>query len=485
MKASRREFLKVSGLASLSGVGITGLTDTDSDDQEPFDPFYHEPPQERFNMHGYAAPPLDVVRVGIIGLGNRGSGTVHRLGSIEGVDIKALCDLEPERVDKSMKSLQDTRHDPEGYSGNEQIWKKVCERDDIDVISICTPWRWHAPMAIYAMEHDCHVYTELPAAQTIEECWQLVETSERTRKHCVQICSSAHDPHEAVVSKMVREGLFGELVHGEGAYIHTLLDDYIFNKGSYHNNWRLKQNINRNGNLYPHHGLGGLAQMMDINYGDQMDYMVSMSGNDFQMAERAEELAEKDDFWEQFTGWDYRGNMNTSIIRTKKGRTIMLQHDVTSPRPNVRFDLISGTEGVYEATGGGFGDPAQMGRIAFSHEGWVPQEKYEALVKEYMPALARRFNELVNQASSAEDEDSYYSTDARDWRFIDCLRNGLPVEMDVYDAALWSSIIPLSEWSVANGSRPVKVPDFTGGQWENNERGMDIDLEEGGTTELV
>lgn len=477
MRSSRREFLKISGLASLSGVGITGLTGSNqSDDREPFDPFYHKPPRERFNMHGYAAPALDVVRVGIIGLGNRGSGTVHRLGNIEGVDIRALCDLEPDRVEASIESLGDTRHDPDGYSGGEQVWKKVCERDDIDLISICTPWHWHAPMAIYAMNHDNHVYTELPAAQTIEECWQLIEASERTRKHCVQICSSAHDPHEAFVLKMVREGLFGELVHGEGAYIHTLLNDYMFNKGTYHDNWRLKENINRNGNLYPHHGLGGVAQMMDINYGDQMDYMVSMSSNDFQMAERAEELAEQDDFWEQFTGWDYRGNMSTSIIRTKKGRTIMLQHDVTSPRPNVRFDLISGTGGVYEAT---------PGRIAFSHEDWVPEEKFEALVEEHTPALTRRFEEQVRQASPSEERESYYTTDARDWRLIDCLRNGLPVEMDVYDAALWSSIVPLSEWSVANGSRPVKVPDFTGGAWESNERGMDIDLEEGGDTRLV
>lgn len=476
MSTNRREFLKISGLAA--GAGITGLNDSEqSGDPGPFDPFHYRPPRQRFNMHGYAAPPLDVVRVGIIGLGNRGSGTVHRLASIEGVDIKALCDLEPERVDASIESLQGTSHDPDGYSGDEEIWKKVCERDDIDLISICTPWHLHAPMAIFAMEHDNHVYTELPAAQTIKECWKLVETSERTRKHCVQICSSAHDPHEAFVLKMVREGLFGEIIHGEGAYIHTLLNDYLFDKDAYWNNWRLKENINRNGNLYPHHGLGGVAQMMDINYGDKMEYMVSMSGNDFQMAERAEELAEKDEYWEPFTDWDYRGNMNTSIIRTKKGRTIMLQHDVTSPRPNVRFELISGTKGVYEAT------PER--KIALSHEDWLPQEKFDALVEEHTPALTRRFNELKRQARSTEDEHGYYSTDARDWRLIDCLRNGLPVEMDVYDAALWSAIIPLSEWSVANSSRPVKVPDFTGGAWKSNERGMDIDLENGGTTRLI
>lgn len=469
--------MKLSGLAGLAGAGITGIDSmSESTDTDPFNPFHYRPPRERFNMHGYAAPPLDVVRVGIIGLGNRGSGTVSRLASIEGVDIKALCDLEPERVEKAEESLEGTSHDPEGYSGHEEEWKKVCERDDIDLISICTPWHWHTPMAVFSMEHDCHVYTELPAAQTIEECWQLVETSERTKKHCIQISSSAYDPEEAVVLKMAREGLFGEIIHGEGAYIHTLLNRYMFDKDMYHDNWRLKENINRNGNLYPQHGLAGIAQVMDINYGDKMEYIVSMSSNDFHMANKAEKLAEEDDYWEPFTGWDYRGNMNTSIIRTHKGRTIMLQHDVTSPRPNVRFDLISGTDGVFEAT---------PERIAFNHDGWIPDEEYQALKEKYTPELTRRFNELVEQADSNQEEHGYYSTDARDWRVIDCLRNGLPVGTDVYDAALYSAIIPLSEWSVANGSRPVEIPDFTGGAWKTNEQGMDIDLEGGGTTELV
>lgn len=473
MKDSRREFLRKLGLAGLSIPGFSFLGAKKTGHEEP----YQVTRPQRFNMHGYAAPKLDTVRVGIIGLGNRGSGTVSRLASIEGVEIKALCDLEADRVAAAAESLQGTLHNPDGYSGGENEWKKVCEREDIDLISIVTPWHLHTPMAVYAMKHEKHAYTELPAAQTIDECWELVETSEKTRKHCVQICASCHESLKATVLNMVRKGFFGEIIHGEGAYIHDLLERYNFDKDMYHNNWRLKENINRNGNLYPQHGLGPVAQMMDLNYGDQMDYMVSMSSNDFMMNKKANELAAEDDFWEPYTDWDYRGNINTSIIRTHRGRTIMIQHDVTSPRPNVRFDLISGTKGTFKAG---------PNRISTSHDGWVPQEEFKSLIEKYTPKITKRFNELLSQAKSGNARHSYYNVDARDWRLIDCLRNGLPVEMDVYDAALWSAVIPLSEWSVANGSKPVKVPDFTGGAWKSNKRGMDVELENGGgTTKLI
>lgn len=469
VKNNRREFLKKVGLAGLA-LPWVGRREKE---EEPFQRFH----RQRFNMHGYAAPKLETVRVGIIGLGNRGSGTVSRLASIEGVEIKALCDLEPDRVAKAKESLKDTPHNPEGYSGGEEEWKKVCERKDIDLISIVTPWHLHTPMAVFAMKHDKHAYTELPAAQTIDECWELVETSEKTRKHCVQICSSCHEQPKATILNMVRKGFFGDIIHAEGAYIHDLLERFNFDKTMYHNNWRLHENIGRNGNLYPQHGLGPAAQMLGINYGDQMDFLVSVQSSDFMMKEMAKKRAEEDDFWEPFTDWDYRGNINTTTIRTHRGRTMVIQHDVSSPRPNVRFDLISGSKGTYKA------DPH---RLSTSHDGWLSEAEYESLIEEYTPKMIKRFNELQEQAESEQADHSYYNVDIRDWRLIDCLRNGLPVEMDVYDAATWSAVIPLSEWSVANGSKPVKVPDFTGGAWKTNEYGMDVELENGGgTTKLV
>lgn len=461
MKNSRRDFLKISGMATagLFAGGSKAMNKSPSSSTH----------SQKFNMRGYAAPALETVRVGMFGVGNRGSGTVRRLASIEGVEIKAICDLESDRVNEAIDSISDTQS-PDHYSGGENEWKKVCERDDIDLIAIATPWDLHTPMAVYAMEHEKHAYTELPAAQTIEECWQLVETSERTRRHCVQMSSSCHSGIQAVLLNMVRQGFFGELIHAEGAYIHDLLRNYNFTKTMYHDMWRLEENSRRNGNLYPQHGLVPILQMMDLNCGDKMEYMVSLSSNDFMMNETAKELAEEDDFWEQYVGRDYRGNMNTSIIRTHKGRSIMMQHDVSSPRPRPSLPLVSGTKGIYSSR-----------RFAYDHEGWVSEEEFEKLVEKYTPEITKRFNDLVLQAEQTERAGhSYARVNETDWRLIDCLRNGLPVEMDVYDAALSSSITPLSEWSVANRSNSVSVPDFTDGAWKENKRGMDIALENGG-----
>jgi predicted dehydrogenase len=421
-------------------------------------------------MHGYGAPKLDKVRVGFIGVGSRGSGTVIRLSSIEGVEVKALCDIVPERIDSAIKLLKDEfpSQKPTSYSGDANSWKEVCERDDIDLIYTATPWKLHAPIAIYAMEHGKHVYTELPVGVTLEECWQVVETSENTRKHCFMGCGSAHDGMAAVILNMVRQGFFGEIIHGEGHYKNN-------NNWFGYRPWRLQENVNRNGNLYPAHGLGPVAQMMDINYGDQMKYMVSISSNDFTMSNKMKEIAEIDDYYKPYVGLDFRGNMNTTIIRTHKGRTIMLQHDISSPRPGHRFDLISGNKGIYRA---------RPDRIATSEE-WLPEDEFNSLKEKYTPEITKRFNEKGNQAGSGHGSRGYERVTASDWRLIDCLRNGLPLEMDVYDAALWSAITPLSEWSVARQGETVKIPDFTSGAWKTNKRGMDIDIKKGGTTNLI
>src|SRR5699024_729890 len=301
---------------------------------------------------------------------------------IEGGDIKAISDLREERVEAALNSISDTSHNPEGYFGGEEEWKKVCNRDDIDLIYICTPWKWHTPMAVYAMNHEKHAATEIPAAQTIEECWELVETSERTRQHCMMLENTCYDFFEMVTLNMVRDGFFGEIIHGEGAYIHQLIDSN-FSKDNYSSMWRLKENLNRNGNLYPMHGRGPIAQAMDLNCGDKMDYMVSVSSDDFMMRERANELAEEDEFWEQYTHWNYRGNMNTSTIRTHRGRTIMLQHDVTSPRPYSRIHVLSGTNAVARK----WPLPA---RIATGHSDWLSEEEFSELEKKYTPEITKR-----------------------------------------------------------------------------------------------
>ncbi len=469
MKTNRRDFIKITGLAgaAITTAGFAGCSGNEQD-KAPFRQYR----KQNFNMSGYAAPGLDTVRIGIIGIGSRGYGALRRHVRIEGVNITALSDLDPSRVNRGREFVRNYGHDPAVYSGGEDEWKKLCERDDVDLVYICTPWHLHTPQSVYAMVNDKHAATEIPAAQTIEECWQLVETSEDTRKHCIMLENVCYDFFEMVTLNMARQGFFGELIHGEGAYIHDLMD-LNFSKTAYSDMWRLEENSGRNGSLYPMHGLGPICQLMDVNYGDKMDFLVSLSSKDFMMGKRAEELAAGDDFWEPYAGRDYRGNMNTTIIRTSIGRSIMVQHDVSSPRPYSRIHLISGTKGIARK----YPLPA---RIATSHRGWLSSDEFKDIEKRYTPEITRRIGEMARQVGGHGGMDTLM-----DWRIIDCLRNGLPLDMNVYDAASWSSVIPLSEWSVANRSRSVDIPDFTGGSWQSNRPLMDIMLEKGGTTRLI
>jgi len=474
MKNNRRDFLKLSGLA---GIGLASgsifksyageINGSAYDLDEQVRKYGTSRPQ-RFNMSGYSAPKIDTVRVGIIGIGNRGTGAVSRISKIGNVELKALSDIRKARTDNALERLKDSGHNPTIYNGGEDEWKKLCEREDIDLVYVTSPWQYHTPMAVYAMEQGKHVCVEVPAATTLEEAWQLVETSERTRKHCMMLENCCYDFFELLTLNMARQGFFGEIIHCEGAYIHDLLEGN-FSKTKYWDMWRLRQNMSRNGNLYPTHGLGPVCQILDINRGDKMEYLVSVSSNDFMMGEKAKELAKTDDFYKQFVGQHFRGNMSTTTIRTHKGKTIMVQHDVTSPRPYSRIHLVSGTK----ATARKYPLP---GRIATSHEGWLSDEEVKALEEKYTPNIVKKIGEMAKKVGGHGGMDFLM-----DWRTIDCLRNGLPLDQDVYDAALLSSILPLSEWSINHRSNSVNVPDFTGGSWKTNAP-VDILLEKGGNT---
>lgn len=465
MKNSRRNFLKISSLASLSLVGSNIF----AFDRQGSLSFKAPAMGQRFNMSGYAAPKMDTVRVAFIGLGNRGSGAVKRMSYLEGVEIKALCDLQEEKTKKAKKLLKGTKHNPDLYYDNPFAWKDICNRDDIDLIYIATPWEWHTPMAVYAMESGKHAAVEVPAAQTMEECWQLVETSERTKKHCMMLENCCYDFFELLTLNMARQGYFGEIIHGEGAYIHNLVD-LNFSKTYYENQWRLIENAHRDGNLYPTHGLGPVCQAMNINRGDQMDYLTSLSSNDFTMQARAQELAKEDISFTEYAQNTFRGNMNTTMIKTKKGRSIMIQHDVSSPRPYSRIHLLSGTEGIARKWPG----PA---KIAKGHS-WVDQDTFQSLEKQYMPEIVEKVGDMAKKVGGHGGMDFMM-----DWRLIDCLRNGLPLDQDVYDAALWSAVGLLSEKSVANRSASIDVPDFTNGNWQTN-KPVDISLKNAGNTRV-
>lgn len=467
MTTNRRNFIRQTLIGSgILATGLTGHAATLSG--EPIASGSVKSPEQRFNMCGYAAPRLDKVRIGFVGLGNRGPGAVQRMAHIENVEIVALCDVLEDRVEKCQKILQKQGLPAAtAYTGSKEAWKKMCQNPDIDLIYITTPWAWHTPMAVFAMENGKHAATEVPAARTIDECWQLVETSERTRKHCMMLENCCYDFFELLTLNMARQGFFGEIIHGEGAYIHDLLESN-FDKTKYTEMWRLRENTGRNGNLYPTHGLGPVCQLLDINRGDRMDYLTSMSSNDFMMAPRARELASKDRFYNEFAGKQFRGNMNTTTVRTMKGRTILIQHDVSSPRPYSRIHLVSGTKGVAQK----YPEP---GRIATAHE-WLKEDELKQLEEKYTPEIVGLIGKMAKQVGGHGGMDFMM-----DWRLIDCLRNGLPLDQDVYDAALWSSIAPLSEKSLNNRSNSVDVPDFTNGSWKTNAP-VELTLKGGGTT---
>jgi predicted dehydrogenase len=383
----------------------------------------------------------------------RGEEAVRRLTYLEGVKINALCDVRPELVAKSQQFLA-SKGFPAAveYSGAED-WKRVCERSDIDLVYVCTHWDLHTPIAVYAMEHGKHVATEVPAALTIEECWQLVNTAEKTRRHCMMLENCCYDFFEMATLNMAQQGLFGEITNCEGAYIHDLRFLLFNDTTGYWNSWRLEHNMAENGSLYPTHGLGPIAQIMDIHRGDKMNYLVSMSTNQFGLTAEAIKRYGKDS--PQAAANYLRGDMNTTMIRTEKGKVILIQHDVTSPRPYDRLHKVSGTKG--------FAQKYPRPGICLDDEGhgYLPQRKLDSLLKVYEHPLVKEIGEKAREVGGHGGMDFIM-----DYRLIYCLRNGLPLDQDVYDAAEWSAVIELSRISVDNNSMPVTFPDFTRGAWK-------------------
>ena len=482
MTTNRRNFLKTAtfaGAGAMAGGLISGCAPKQPESNlAVILESVKKSHNQKFNMSGYADPALPTVRVGIIGLGDRGSGAVERLSYIEGVVITALGDLRQVAVAGSQKYLTSIgRHAAREFYGDDYAWKKLIELSDLDLIYICTPWVWHTQMAVYAMENGKHTTCEVPFARTIDEAWQLVETSERTKKHCLMLENCCYDFIELLTLNMARQGMFGDIIHGEGAYIHNLMG-YNFKKpiddkqtdGAYTGMWRLKENATRNGNLYPTHGLGPICQVMNINRGDKMDYLTSMSTSDFTMGQHANQLAAGDPFFAPYANKNYRGNINTSLVRTNLGRTIMIQHDVSSAQPYSRIHLVKGTKGMARKY------PDML--IALG-ESWAKDDEMKEIWDKFTPEIVKRVGGMAKKVGGHGGMDFIM-----DWRMIDCLRNGLPLDQNVYDGALWSSIAPLSEWSVANRSQSIDVPDFTGGSWKTN-KPHDINLETGGTTKVL
>lgn len=373
--------------------------------------------------------PLPIVRIGFIGLGNRGMATLRRYLVIDGVEITALCDITPEHLGEAAALLQlDGRYRP-ALLGDPEGWMQMCHRDDIDLIYICTDWLTHAPMACYAMEQGKHVAIEVPAATTVEECWQLVDTAERTRRHCFMLENCCYDTFHQATLTMVEEGMLGTLTHLEGAYIHDLRDRYDANgpKG-----WMARLCGEHKGNPYPTHGIGPVCQLLNIHRGDKLDYLVSLT---------------------PATDVSHDVCVNNTLIRTVNGKTILLQYDVTTPRPYSRIQTVCGTRGFVQKY------PRRC--VMFDGEEPVKGDAVDPIVAKYTKSHIARIQDEGYRIGVPNIMN--YTMDRR---LIECLREGMPLDMDVYDAAEWSCIAELSEQSALGGGIPVKIPDFTRGKWK-------------------
>ncbi|NOZ57588.1 MAG: Gfo/Idh/MocA family oxidoreductase [Calditrichaeota bacterium] len=408
----------------------------------------------------FVAPPIEKVRIGYVGVGGMGTAHVRNLVRIPGCEIRAVCDIVPERVERAQKIVMDAGFPkPEGYTRGPYDFRRLCEREDLDLVYTATPWEWHVPVCVAAMEAGKHAATEVPAAVTLDEAWQLVETSERTQRYCIMMENCTYDREEMMIFNMVRQGLLGEILHGAAGYLHDLRHVKFNFAARGEAIWRLAHSIRRNGNLYPTHGLGPIAQVMDINRGDQFDYLVSMSTKAMGLSLYAAEVFGPESKWANIK---YAlGDVNVTLIRTKKGRTITLYHDTNLPRPYSRIHLVQGTKGIARK----WPDPRRTsGVMGFVYiEGRSPTHKWETLESyraEYEHPLWKDLEEMSKGAGHGGMD--YIE----DYRLIKCLREGVPLDMDVYDAAAWSAISELTEISVANRSRPVDIPDFTRGAWK-------------------
>lgn len=465
---SRRSFLKASALTGL-GASLGGLADAGArpaaesassspGGAPPPDPGQLSPrPDGQTPVNALTTKPLDRVRVGVIGL-HRGMSHVQNCLGIEFADVVAVCDVLDDRAQAAAEACQKKRGQrPAVYSGTEDVWEKMVDRDDIDIVYIATPWAWHVPMSLRAMERGKHAFVEVAAALSVEQCWQLVNTSEQTRRHCVMLENCCYGENELFVLNMTREGVFGELMHAECAYIHDLRH-VLFELGS-EGDWRRGYHCQMNGNLYPTHGLGPVAQYLGLGRGDQFKLLVSMSSGEASLTRYRDE--------KQPNGGRHAkekyvcGDMNTSIVKTELGRTVMIQHDVVNPRPYSRINALSGTGGTFFDYPArlAIDNPAQYGLEATGPHEWLNEKDLAKMRQKFTHPL---WTELAERAAGSGHGGMDY---VMDWRHLDCVRQGLTPDSVVYDAAAWSCIIELSTRSAAAGSMPVVFPDFTRGLW--------------------
>ncbi len=455
MTSNRRDFIK-GGV--LFGAACAGGCATD----KRFFDFTQGAP-----MHGWRAEKLPVIRLGVVGIGSRGRGVIGRTCNIPGVIVTAVCDNVPEKLAEAQKMLASKKRPAAKEYLGDDAWRRLCDDPNVDVVYNTTPWALHVPVQLAAMRGGKHVLTEVPSAFTVDECWELVETSEKTRRHCMQLENCCYGEIEMLTFNLAKLGMLGEIVHAEGAYIHDLRDMTAMQwPGCEY--WRFDENRVHGGNRYPTHGLVPLCLTMDINRGDRLDYLVSIDSNQVNFRAYMEANLKPDD--PRRLSKVKMADMNSSLIKTANGRSMLIQHDVSSPRPYSRIQLVTGTKGavcdypfrvVFEDSPG-----------SGAHK-WYDDVKTAEVREKYKHPLWKSVGELAKRVGGHGGMD--FIMDVR-WAY--CLQQGLPLDMDVYDLAATSCICELTEKSADRRGRTCDIPDFTRGAWRANKPMgiVDIDL---------
>ena len=398
----------------------------------------------------FRAAPLSRVRIGFVGVGGQGSTHVENLLSLDGVELRAIGDIVEAKAQAAAdKVVAAGQAPPKLFTRGPRDFERMCAEEELDLIFTATPWEWHVPILLCAMRHGKHAATEVPAAMTLEDCWALVEAAEKYQRHCVMMENCNYDRFELMTLNLVRKGLLGEILHGEGSYQHDLRSVKFSTDGE--GLWRRAWATNHNGNLYPTHGLGPIANCMDINRGDRFSRVVSFSSPSRGLQLWQAEHLEADDprRKERYI----LGDVNLSLIQTARGRTIYLVHNTNNPRPYSRLQLLQGTKGIVS----GWPYRVHLEGRSPAHD-W---EEAEAYYKEFEHPLWQ--SEKIQKMDRGHGGMDFLE----DYRLIECLKRGEPTDMNVYDAAAISSMVELSSRSVAGGGKPQEVPDFTRGRWRS------------------
>lgn len=451
---SRRNFIKLSAFTSAFwGLGDLPLKTSREDIFGKIENLSMSPMRKGKSVIGLTVSPIKQVRVALIGLGNRGYDHLMLLDALfpDKAIVTAICDVQTKKTDAAIEGLNKSGHGqkPVVYSGKIDSWKEMIKRDDIDLVIISTPWSDHAPMCIQTMLNNKHVAVEVPAAYTLDELWKMVDTAEETQRNCMMMENVCYGDEELWILNMAQQGVFGTLTYAECAYIHNLRE-LMFSPTYYYDMWRIRHHMKTDGNLYPTHGLGPVAQYMNINRGDHFDTLVSMSSLQASLDEYSETLESTNEFFNK-KGYKH-GDMNNTLIRTAKSRMILVQHDVVTPRPYNRINALAGTKGYHE------GYPSRLSLADKGHE-WLEEKDYLIYKEKYQHPVWDKLKSGIEKYGGHGGMDFVMI-----YRMIDCFNNGWFLDQDVYDAASWSVVIPLSAASIELGNMSVKIPDFTRGR---------------------